>query len=62
MEKWEPKASLLMETRRLPRRAKFDSWPDMQKTWSEATAVDGAGFVSFDLPGWKSRSAKARIS
>ena len=46
MEKWEPKVSLLMETRRLPANAKFDSWPDMQKTWSEAAVVDGAGFVS----------------
>jgi tetratricopeptide (TPR) repeat protein len=45
-EKWTPKLSLLMETRRLPANAKFDSWPDMQKTWTEANAVDGAGFVN----------------
>jgi tetratricopeptide (TPR) repeat protein len=45
MEKWEPKVSLLMETRRLPGNARLDSWPDMQKTWSESSTVDGAGFV-----------------
>jgi len=45
MQKWEPKVSLLMETRRLPENAKFDTWPDMQKTWNAATMVDGAGFV-----------------
>jgi len=45
MLKWEPKISLLMETRRLPENAKFDSWPDMQKTWAAASVVDGAGFV-----------------
>ncbi|MGB8353622.1 MAG: tetratricopeptide repeat protein [Chthoniobacteraceae bacterium] len=45
MQKWEPKTSLLMETRRLPENAKFDAWPDMQKTWNAATVVDGAGFV-----------------
>ena len=42
---WAPKVSLLMETRRLPAGAKFDTWADMQQTWSAATKVDGAGFV-----------------
>jgi len=42
---WSPKTSLLMETRRLPEGAKYDSWPEMQKTWKAATERDGAGFV-----------------
>jgi len=43
---WEPKTSLLLETRRLPASPKIDSWPEMEKTWQSAPAVDGAGFVS----------------
>jgi TolA-binding protein len=42
---WTPKTSLLMETRRLPDGAKFESWGDMQKTWKSALETDGAGFV-----------------
>ncbi|MEI8342364.1 MAG: hypothetical protein WCH43_12630 [Verrucomicrobiota bacterium] len=42
---WSPKTSLLMETRRLPDGAKYDSWQEMQKTWKAATDLDGAGFV-----------------
>lgn len=45
MRNWTPKISLLLETRRLPDNAKFDSWPDMQKTWQTASKVDGMGFV-----------------
>ena len=45
-QNWAPKVSLLMETRRLPEGAKFDTWADMQQTWNAATKVDGAGFVS----------------
>ena len=42
---WTPRTSLLMETRRLPDGAKFDTWPEMQKTWKSAGDMDGAGFV-----------------
>lgn len=45
MQSWTPKISLLLETRRMPDNAKFDSWPDMQKTWQSASKVDGMGFV-----------------
>ena len=45
-ETWQPKVSLLMETRRLPSGARFDNWSEMEKTWRRAADVDGAGFVS----------------
>ena len=42
---WQPKISLLMETRRLPPGAQFGSWTEMQNTWQQAGQRDGAGFV-----------------
>ena len=42
---WIPKTSLFMESRRLPQGAKFNSWPDLQKTWKSTNETDGAGFV-----------------
>jgi len=42
---WTPKASLLLETRRLPAKPKTDTWPEMETTWRTAPAVDGVGFV-----------------
>jgi tetratricopeptide (TPR) repeat protein len=44
-ETWQPRVSLLMETRRLPSGARFDNWFEKEKTWRRATEVDGAGFV-----------------
>jgi tetratricopeptide (TPR) repeat protein len=41
-----PKLSLIMETRRLPERAKFDSWTNMRDAWQRAAgSMDGVGFV-----------------
>lgn len=44
-ETWQPRVSLLMETRRLLSGARFDNWSEMEKTWRRANEVDGAGFV-----------------
>ncbi len=43
---WNPKVSLLMETRRIPPGTKMDAWPDLEAAWKSAKAADGAGFVS----------------
>ncbi|HZJ13852.1 MAG TPA: hypothetical protein VFD27_02325, partial [Chthoniobacteraceae bacterium] len=42
---WNPKVSLLMETRRMPSGTKLDSWPDLEAAWKKAGEVDGADFV-----------------
>ena len=42
---WQPKTSLLLETRRLRAGAKLDDWQALESAWKKATAVDGAGFV-----------------
>ncbi len=42
---WQPKISVLMETRRLPAGTKLDDWPALDAAWKHATPVDGAGFV-----------------
>ncbi|MBM3890607.1 MAG: hypothetical protein FJ388_15955, partial [Verrucomicrobia bacterium] len=44
-ETWQPRVSLLMETRRLPGGSRFETWGEMENLWRRATQVDGAGFV-----------------
>ncbi len=44
-EFWLPKLGLLMETRRLPLNAGFDSWETMERNWRAVPAADGVGFV-----------------
>lgn len=43
--KWEPRTSLLLETRRLPEGAKMDDWGQLEDAWKTAGEVEGAGFV-----------------
>lgn len=42
---WDPKISLLIETRPLPSNARFDSWGEMRSTWERSDAIYGMDFT-----------------